>query len=90
MRVIVVEPFNMERYCSRFLGFTGVTQNFLNKELHVVATSSVSRYIYLWVIIEYFKIFDVNTSCLVIYMICENVLGPLKGDNTVRAIPLSM
>ena len=82
MRVIVVEPFNMERHCSRFLGVTSVTQNFLNHELHVIATSSFSRYIYLWVIIEYFQIFDMNTSFLVVYKICENVLGLLKGDNT--------
>ena len=90
MRVIVVEPFNMERHCSRFLGVTCVTQNFLNQELHVIATSSVSRYIDLWVIIEYFQIFDMNTSFLVAYKICENVLGPFKGDNSVRAMPLSM
>ena len=45
MRVIVVEPFNMERHRSRFLGVTCVTQNFLNHELHVIATSSVSRYV---------------------------------------------
>ena len=85
MRVIVVEPFNMERHCSRFLCTTSVTQNFLNHELHVIATSGVSRFIYLWVIIENFQIFDVNTSFLVIYKICENILGFLKGDNTVRA-----
>ena len=90
MRVIVVEPFNMERHCSQFLDVTSMTQNFLNQELHVIATSSVSRYICLWVIIEYFQIFDVNTSFLVVYKICENVLGPLKGDNTVRAMPLSV
>ena len=53
MRVIVVELFNMERHCSRFPGVTGVTQNFLNHELHVIATSSVSRYIYLWVIVSW-------------------------------------
>ena len=90
MRVIVVEPFNMERHCSRFLGVTSVTQNFLNHELHVIATSNVSRYIYLWVIIEYFQVFDMNTSFLVIYKICENVLGPFKRDNTVRTMPLSV
>ena len=80
----------MERHCSRFLGVTSVTQNFLNHELHVIATSSVSRYIYLWVIIEFFQILDVNTSCLVVYKISNNILGPLRGDNTVRAMPLSM
>ena len=80
----------MERHCSRFLAVTSVTQNFLNHEFHVIATSSVSRYIYLSVIIEYFQIFDVNASFLVVYKIYENVLEPLKGDNTVRAMPLSV
>ena len=67
-----------------------MTENFLNHKLHIIATSSVSRYFYLWVMMEYFQNFDVNTSFLVIYKVCENVLGPLKGDYTVRAMPLSV
>ena len=44
MRVIIVEPFNMERHCCWFLCITSVTKNFLNEILHVIATSGIGRY----------------------------------------------
>ena len=49
MRVIIVEPFNMERHGCRFLCITRVIKNFLNEILHVVATCCISWHAHRWV-----------------------------------------